>query len=398
MPIEVLPVCSLGSLAKSNPEFVWPHRASINRLEPVCQPRFDPSFSINKEDKVFTIGSCFASNIADHIKNNDLEIYPIRVQNSIPKQFRVTNLDFHYNPFTILQTFQWALEPASIKPRHTCYIKTEDSLIFDPTLGHKATGTREEIGAINKLMTDKDSEVTKCRIVIITLGLVECVFDCESGLYLEAWPGKLLSETNRDRYEIHVLEPSEILDALEQIHAVLTRHLPAEFKVILTVSPVPLSNTFRKCDVISANSYSKSSLRTASEMFCELHDNVDYLPVYESVMLSDRLAAWSLDLRHPSSFIVQLNILRMLNSYVHGRDGVRFAKEMGLIEKEILKFEETFKNSWPSELRAFRGNFVEENTKIKDYIKKSETLRRAMEGEIARLNKILDELQRSDTA
>tara|TARA_B110000196_G_scaffold268267_1_gene242323 strand:- start:387 stop:533 length:147 start_codon:yes stop_codon:yes gene_type:complete len=34
---------------------------------------------------------------------------------------------------------------------------------------------------------------------------------------------------------------------------------------------------------------------------------------------------------------------------------------------------------------------------IKDYIKKSETLRRAMEGEIARLNKILDGLQRSDT-
>jgi len=35
---------------------------------------------------------------------------------------------------------------------------------------------------------------------------------------------------------------------------------------------------------------------------------------------------------------------------------------------------------------------------IKDYIKKSETLRRAMKGEIARLNKILDGLQRSDTA
>ena len=35
---------------------------------------------------------------------------------------------------------------------------------------------------------------------------------------------------------------------------------------------------------------------------------------------------------------------------------------------------------------------------IKDYIKKSETLRRAMEGEITRLNKILGGLQRSDTA
>ena len=35
---------------------------------------------------------------------------------------------------------------------------------------------------------------------------------------------------------------------------------------------------------------------------------------------------------------------------------------------------------------------------IKDYINKSETLPRAMKGEIARLNKFLDGLQRSDTA
>jgi hypothetical protein len=35
---------------------------------------------------------------------------------------------------------------------------------------------------------------------------------------------------------------------------------------------------------------------------------------------------------------------------------------------------------------------------IKVYIKKSETLRRAMKGEIARLNKILDGLQRNGTA
>ena len=73
MPIEKLPISSLGSLAKSNPEFKWPHRASNNRLEPVCQPRFDPSFSIDKKDKIFTIGSCFASNIAGHIKKNDLK-------------------------------------------------------------------------------------------------------------------------------------------------------------------------------------------------------------------------------------------------------------------------------------------------------------------------------------
>ena len=67
---------------------------------------------------------------------------------------------------------------------------------------------------------------------------------------------------------------------------------------------------------------------------------------------------------------------------------------MGSIEKEILKFEETFKESWPSELRAFKGDFdawfVEENKKIREFIKKSETLRRAMEEEISRLKQIID--------
>lgn len=64
------------------------------------------------------------------------------------------------------------------------------------------------------------------------------------------------------------------------------------------VSPVPLANTFRGCDIIAANTYSKSSLRAASEEFACSNENVDYLPVYESVMHSDRLAAWDLDLRH----------------------------------------------------------------------------------------------------
>ena len=331
------------------------------------------------------------------MKNADFEVHPLGVQHLIPRKFRVNNLDFHYSPFTILQTFQWALEPETIPGREDHYIQTADGLTYDPTLDHKASGTREELDIINQHFVENDRQVKICRVVVITLGLVECVHDRETGLYLETWPGKFLKPEDRGRYEIHVLSCNEILTALQKIHAILTRHLPAEFKILLTVSPVPLANTFRDCDVIIANNYSKSSLRAAAEEFSNRHNNVDYLPVYESVMISDRLTAWDVDLRHPSEFIVRLNVLRMLDHYSINADREVRAMDMALIEQEIIDFDHRFQESWPQQLRAFRGNYGALESRLKEHMEKSEALRHSMEEEILALNKIIKRLQNSNT-
>ncbi len=51
------------------------------------------------------------------------------------------------------------------------------------------------------------------------------------------------------------------------------------------------------------------------EAFVRGHDNVDYFPSYESVVLSDRKRAWRDDQAHASDEIVRLNVLRMIEAY-----------------------------------------------------------------------------------
>ncbi len=85
--------------------------------------------------------------------------------------------------------------------------------------------------------------------------------------------------------------------------------------MLVTVSPVAMNTTFTGGEVLVANTYSKSVQRAALEAFVRRHDNVDYFPSYESVVLSDRSRAWRADQAHASDEIVRLNVLRMIEAY-----------------------------------------------------------------------------------
>ena len=393
MPLETYPLEDLRTLAKRNPDYRWPTRSKANRLEPVCRPRFDPSFQINRDDRIFTIGSCFAGYIGGHMRDAGFDVHPVDVQTRAPKKFRTTDLLYRHSPFSILQTFQWGLEPDTLPAHCECYIETADGEIYDPTLAHHAAGSLAEIEEINQKVSEGDRAIKDCRVVIITLGLIETVFDLKTNLYLEAWPGNLVQPGDRERYEVRILSVAEILEALEEIHAILARNLEEGFKILLTVSPVPLNNSLRDCDVISANMYSKSSLRTAAEEFFLTHENVDYLPAYESVTLSERLAAWDADLRHPTRFIVRLNMARMLSRYVPDE---AFKVEEEEIDAEVADFEQQFIKDWPKQLRVFQSYFTSLEDRLATHVEKPETLRRLMETEIAGLNATVERLQESN--
>ena len=322
------------------------------------------------------------------------DIHPLNVQKRIPEKFRINDMLYRYSPFPILQTFQWALEPETLPARSDCYIETADGETYDPTLDHHAAGTLAEIGEINQMVMEGDRAVKDCRVVIITLGFVETVFDLETNLYLETWPGNFVKPEDRDRYEVRVLSGAEILGALEETHALLARHLEEDFKILLTVSPVPLNNSLRDCDVITANMYSKSSLRAAAEGFYLGHENVDYLPAYESVALSEHLIAWDADLRHPTQFIVRLNMARMLSRYLPGGN---FEAEEEKIDAEVADFEKQFIQDWPKQLQAFQSYFTSLEDRLQTQVEKSEALRRLMEMENAGLNATVEHLQASNT-
>lgn len=91
-------------------------------------------------------------------------------------------------------------------------------------------------------------------------------------------------------------------------------------RIVLTVSPVPLSRTFTGQDVAVANCYSKSVLRAAAEAVVQQYDFVDYFPSYESVTLSDPRLAWDLDRVHVTGEVVKANIERLVALYCGGAE------------------------------------------------------------------------------
>ena len=102
MSIEKILYEGIPSLIKKNPGFGWPERNETNRLEPVCQPLYTPSFKIKQDDKIFTLGSCFARNIENHMVGHGLDVIPTRINPHIPKKFALDQLRNLYSPVSIL--------------------------------------------------------------------------------------------------------------------------------------------------------------------------------------------------------------------------------------------------------------------------------------------------------
>ena len=350
MSIEKIRYEGTRSLIKKNPGFGWPERNEANRLEPVCQPLYTPTFEIKQNDKVYTLGSCFARNLENHMVGYGLDVVPIRINSQIPKKFALDQLRNLYSPISILNRLRWALSPNKMPDPAECLIETTEGEWFDPMLHPPRSGHLDEVIETNQLVSRNMALISECRIIVITLGLVECIFDKKTGIYLNSLKTGIIQPDQYARYEVHVMDLGEVIDSLEKIHNLLTEHLTHDFKIMLSVSPVPLKITYRDTDVITANMYSKSLLRTAAEIFSTRHNNTDYLPIYESVIMSERKYTWEPDLIHVSDFIIKLNIQRALNLYTNGK----FVNELTNTKTIIDSIDEKFIASLPMQLRLSR--------------------------------------------
>lgn len=220
-----------------------------------------------------------------------------------------------YIPQSILNELRWALDPASKYPEEA-YLEIGEDLWYDPHLNALMPIRRQAVIESRTAMTSVVSEVASCRIIVITLGLVEAWWDTETQLYINGTPHEAARKNYLDRFELHVLDYNDILQSLQDTHALLKKYGHPDFRILITVSPVPLIATWTSRDVLIANSYSKSVLRAATEKFSYTHDDVDYFPSYESISLSEKSKVWEKDGRHVLKTAVAENVNRMLSSYL----------------------------------------------------------------------------------
>jgi GSCFA family len=265
-------------------------------------PKIDPKFRLCRDDKFYAIGSCFARGI-----EHSLIKHKIAVESAAPEFAKlepvskeVSGLGFSnkYNTYSILDELRWALDPEAVFPLESI-VQVTRATWYDPhTNPTLSLAGLEETLDRRALMQAVTKRIANCRAVIVTLGLAEVWRDVQADVFLNRTPLPSLFKTQPGRYEFHLTSFAENWANLEAIHALLTQYGHSDVHIIVTVSPVPLMNTFSTMDIVVANTWAKSLLRAVAEEWAAAHTNVDYFPSYEIVQSSDRAAAWERDLRH----------------------------------------------------------------------------------------------------
>ncbi|SDE04831.1 GSCFA domain-containing protein [Limimaricola pyoseonensis] len=318
--IEAVPAETALARARGNPlrRYPAPDRDG-DRLYPLAAPSAVPSFTIGPEDTVFAIGSCFARNIERalseaglRVTSREFDLGPIGASLG-----QASNFFNKYTIHSVLNELRWALERDSF-PGADVLCDLGRGRWADPQLGiARLEFPLEQVLEFRHRYLDAMAQVATADLLVVTLGYVESWYDRKLGLYLNLAPPVQAVKAEPGRYEFRVLGHDEVLDGLEQVHALLSRHRGRPPKMLVTVSPVPLLATFRETDVLVANAYSKAVQRAAVESFVARYDGVDYFPSYEFVTLSDPNVAWSRgDYRHVSPDLVDRIMAEVLARYM----------------------------------------------------------------------------------
>jgi tetratricopeptide (TPR) repeat protein len=302
-------------VVRPHPSARWPKRDEPdNRLEPECWPAIRPTFSFNKEDPIYAIGSCFAQNIEAYLHGLGFNL-PVRRLYEASGSPQSLN---KYTPPSIFQELEW-----------TKAIFDRDDTVRDADIGRflfelpngkftdlqkhtidRGGVTFEEALAIRRERYSFFRQAFICRIAIITLGLIECWWDTATGQAVEM---NAVFRTAQDRFVFRRLSYPEAHDYTTRALNLLREG--GTQNVLITTSPVPLSRTFTDDDVIIANAYSKSVLRSVCGQLAEERGDVDYFPSYESVTLTRRSEVWLNDLVHVSPAFVGRIMGRVIETY-----------------------------------------------------------------------------------
>lgn len=323
MPLEKTSAEEVFQRLGGNKNRIYPsEKRGAERIFPYAQPAVRAGFQFTRESKIFATGSCFARNVEKslHFIKADVVSSPTDIP-APPKATQVFQLYNKYTVHSILNEFRWALSGEAVD--HAAgLVADSQGRYYDLQVASSPdiTGTLEEMTAFRAAFNASFARAATADVVIITLGLVECWYDTETGVYLNMAPSKPLTQQYPGRFEFHLLDYNDIYAALVEIEGLLRKDNPNPPELLVTVSPVGLASTFREDDVLITNCYSKSVQRAAVEAFVMNHD-AHYFPSYEYVTLTDRKFAWgNKDFRHVRQETVDRIMADVLLSYVGPSD------------------------------------------------------------------------------
>lgn len=279
------------------PERQFWKKAVAERYPLAIDQLYDSKFEITRQHLVATCGSCFAQHIGRRMRMREFNYLDVeKAPQSLPEVQHIANGYGIYsarygNVYTSRQLLQlvrrahsklvfdevWSL-PANDKGE----IRYVDP--FRPNLHPGGFESPEQV------LEEQRSHLAKVRelfatmeVFIFTMGLTECYYNKQTGAAYPIAPGVTAGRFDPALHGFKNLSYDEIVVDMREFIDLLRSFNPA-CKILLTVSPVPLTATAENTHVLVATMRSKSILRAVTSSLYDEYDFVDYFPSYEIIM------------------------------------------------------------------------------------------------------------------
>lgn len=298
-----------GNLPKKN---FW--RPSVAELNYIDLDDLSNQIPIKLNDKIATAGSCFAQHIGRNLQLNganylDLEPPPSFVSDELAKKFGFNVYSCRYgNIYTVRQLLQ-LFDEAMGQRSPTDYIWEKNGRYYD--------ALRPSVDPVGfefpNQVINMRTEHLKCvksmfellDVFVFTLGLTEAWVSLSDGTVYPTAAGTIAGSHDEMKYGFKNFSFFEIVDDLRSFISKMQIVNP-KFKMLLTVSPVPLNATASDDHVLVATMKSKSILRAAADQITNEFNNVFYFPSYEIILSHpSRGMFFEPDLRNVNHFGVQ---------------------------------------------------------------------------------------------
>lgn len=270
---------------------------------------------LKRSDKVATAGSCFAQHIGNNLAQRganfmDMEPAPPLFSNiAEARRWGYGVFSCRYgNLYTTRQLVQLFDEAHGVRlPCDRVWKKGER--YFDalrPGIDPVGQASASDVIALRELHLQKVREMfASLDIFIYTMGLTEGWVSREDGTMFPMAPGTVAGCYDSQRYAFHNLRHHEILADIHEFWERL-KSVNQKARMLLTVSPVPLTATASTDHVLVATMYSKSVLRAVAGEMAADHEDIHYFPSYEIISAhASRGMFFNPDLRTVNDFGVK---------------------------------------------------------------------------------------------
>ena len=241
---------------------------------------------------VATAGSCFAQHIGNYLAArgaNYLDLEPAPPLFETPSEAR----RFGYGVFScrygniytarqLLQLFDEAF--GNRAPQNIVWERGKrfyDALRpgVDP-VGHDRPDTmrllrQQHLAQVRRMFQELD-------VFVFTMGLTEAWQSTADGTIYPSAPGTIAGQFDPTQHVFVNFRHAQVLEDMEMFWQRLKAVNPSA-RMLLTVSPVPLTATASDDHVLVATTYSKAVLRSVAGDMSESHDDIFYFPSYEII-------------------------------------------------------------------------------------------------------------------